>query len=360
MKKRCTLVMALILLGSGYAQNKVKESVLDKKVHLEDTIYETVPDLPRLCDGLELLRKYIDIGQCKLYVEIEGKGDVPIVLINGGPGGTHHYFHPWFSKLKKEHQVIYYDQRGTGLSDFNSGSGYSFQQAAEDLEQLRLKLGFTKWIVFGYSYGGALAQLYTLMYPDHVLALILNSAHPVYESDDFKSQQQKYLTQQEKDQLKLVTKKAVEAKRNGKLNMKAFLYNLALNGDWKRQSFYKPTRNEMIRSALYEWVNDKKFNGTVSSSMKAYSFKGLFENCPIPTLLFEGKHDLTWGDKKAAVFKKNHPKATYVFFEASGHEIFKDEPKKFIDEVLRFTRDLNEVSEKRLTSWKKEVGKRPF
>lgn len=356
MKKICILFVLAMTIGFDFccAQQVKEETVLDGIIHIEEIIHENVPNLPRLCDTVELSKKKVDIGDCELYVELEGEG-IPIVLINGGPGGTHHYFHPWFSALKKKHQLIYYDQRGSGLSDFNPDSGYTFRQAAEDLEKLRLKLGISKWIVYGYSYGGALAQLYALLYPEPILGMILNSAHPVFESEAFQSQQQKYISPQERRQIKLITQKAVEDKRKGKLNFKAFLYNTALNGDWKRQSFYKPTANEMIRSALYEWVNDKKFNSTVSNSMKDYDFEGLFKNCPIPTLLFEGKYDLTWGDKKAAIFKQNHPHASYVHFEKSGHGVFKDEPKKFIEEVLKFTKNLNGTSKESLTLWKKEV-----
>ena len=44
-----------------------------------------------------------------------------LVLIHGGPGGTHHYFHPWFSRAAGFARIIYYDQRGCGLSEFAPG-----------------------------------------------------------------------------------------------------------------------------------------------------------------------------------------------------------------------------------------------
>lgn len=91
------------------------ESVLDKKVHVEPEIITTIPSVPRWCDRLNLKKQRITVGDAALYVEEEGKG-THLVLINGGPGGTHHYFHPWFSRAKKYARVIYYDQRGCGLS----------------------------------------------------------------------------------------------------------------------------------------------------------------------------------------------------------------------------------------------------
>nr|WP_298998759.1 alpha/beta hydrolase [uncultured Allomuricauda sp.] len=353
------LLLLFIALGSQglYCQETIdkRETVFDSVVFLSDTIYDSIPYLTRLCDELPLKKQKIKVNGCELYVETEGEG-IPIVLINGGPGGTHHYFHPWFSSLKESHHIIYYDQRGTGQSDFISGdNGYSFTQAMEDLEGLRKTLDISQWIVCGYSYGGLLAQYYTASYPEQVSGLVLVSALPGFKSEKFKSLQQKYITQVERDKLKAITERAIENKKNGNLNFSAFLYNMALNGDWKRQSFYKPTREQMIRSALYEWVNDKKFNKVMSASSKRYNFKGLFKNCPIPVLMMEGKHDLTWGSKKAAIFKDEFPIAEYVFFEGSGHSIFKDEPEQFMKVVAEFSSGLPTVDKSNVVAWKKEA-----
>ena len=351
--KKIPLIAFLFILGLqvAHCQKREKETMLDRIVHIEHGIYDTVPYLPRLCDSTASAKQYINIGDTKIYVETEGEG-VPIVLINGGPGGTHHYFHPWFSALKKDHKIIYYDQRGTGQSDFKPEDGYTFKQAMEDLEAIRKQMAISKWIVCGYSYGGGLAQYYTLAYPENVSGMVLISALPVFEDKGFKSTQQKYISKTEKEMMRKVIDSAKAAKRRDEFNMSVFLYNLELNGDWKRQSFYKPTKEETIRSALYEWVNDDNFNSVVNNSMKAYNFRGKFDNCPIPTLIYEAKHDLTWGDKKAAIFKANHPNSEYVFFKNSGHGIFKDEPEKFMKQLLQFTKGLKPIPKESIEQWK--------
>ncbi|MCP4149757.1 MAG: alpha/beta hydrolase, partial [bacterium] len=137
-------------------QTEKKESILDHVVHIEPELLTKIPRVPRKCDLLKLVKQRIDVGGAALYVEEEGNGK-PIVLINGGPGGTHHYFHPWFSRLKDKARVIYYDQRGCGLSDFEPGKdGYSVVQAVADLEAIRKAKKIDKWVVLGYSYGGFL------------------------------------------------------------------------------------------------------------------------------------------------------------------------------------------------------------
>jgi len=95
-------------------------------------------------------------------VKQEGQG-IPLLLINGGPGGTHHVFHPYFSQAKNFAHMIYYDQRGTGKSSTDeTGATYTIRQAVEDIENLRKALKIEKWAVLGWSYGGLLAQCYAL------------------------------------------------------------------------------------------------------------------------------------------------------------------------------------------------------
>jgi len=132
---------------------------------------------PPLCEQFTGVKQKIDIGDCKIYCEIEGNG-VPVVLLHGGPGATHHYFHRSFSKASKFAKVIYFDQRGCGSSEYNPGDGYSISQAVDDLKKLKNSLGIKQWFVLGHSYGGLLAQRYALKYPEGVLGLILVCAEP--------------------------------------------------------------------------------------------------------------------------------------------------------------------------------------
>ncbi len=59
---------------------------------------------------------YAVVNGHRLWYEIEGTGE-PVLLIPGGPGSSHTYFHPWFSELAKNFKVIYFDAYGRGKSD---------------------------------------------------------------------------------------------------------------------------------------------------------------------------------------------------------------------------------------------------
>ncbi len=110
--KTILIIIFLQISSLAIAQDhSQQETVLDEVVTIYDEIVYDVPEVPRWCERLGFKNKRVDIGDAELYVETEGDG-VPMVLLHGGPGGTHHYFHPQFSRASNYAQVIYYDQRG--------------------------------------------------------------------------------------------------------------------------------------------------------------------------------------------------------------------------------------------------------
>src|SRR5579864_1586582 len=57
----------------------------------------------------------IPVRDTRVWVEKEGHGE-PLILLPGGPANSHVSFHPYFSALADQHQIIYYDYRGRGRS----------------------------------------------------------------------------------------------------------------------------------------------------------------------------------------------------------------------------------------------------
>ncbi len=65
---------------------------------------------------------FVSAQGADLFFKTLGTGD-PIIVLHGGPGFDHRQFLPFIWELAEGHQVILYDQRGTGLSSgvFNNG-----------------------------------------------------------------------------------------------------------------------------------------------------------------------------------------------------------------------------------------------
>jgi proline iminopeptidase len=353
----------LAALGTPFARAQTVvepthgESVLARAEHVVPELVTAVPPAPRWCDRVPGLdKRRIDVGGASLYVELEGHG-TPLVLINGGPGGTHHYFHPWFSRLKDQATVVYYDQRGCGLSDFAPGKdGYSVEQAVEDLEAVRRSLGFDTWTVLGFSYGGFLAQLYAILHPEHVSGLVLLGASTGLAADSGPSREGSYLSAAERRRVQAVGSEVEvyatahglsPADRTGLL-----IYNILLNGDWKRQNFFRPSPERVAQMARYEWVHDGNFNGILNATTGRWDFAGAFEGSPIQTLILEGQYDLTWGQRKAQVLAANHPGARLLTIDNASHGIYDEAPEAFFPVVRGFLAELRPAAPAALAAYR--------
>ena len=325
------------------------ETIFDRRVPAQTEIVTDIPRVPRWCSVLGLRPRYVHVGDAELYYEVEGQG-VPLVLLHGGPGGTHHYFHPTFACAAGFARVVYYDQRGCGLSTYSPGAGYTVEQAVDDLDQLRQELGVDRWIVLGHSYGGKLAERYALTYPEHLAGLVLVCAEPGFEAPLGPGRENEFLSEPEQERIR-----TIHARQD--LTLAQRVYNAMLSGDWKRQGYYKPSPESFARMALYEWCHDTRFRQQLRE-VDRLGTEGAFEGYPVPTLILESTWDLTWNSKKPAVMCANHPGARSVIFEASGHSPFDDEPEGFFGVLREFVGKLGTPSPTALAEWKSRFAAR--
>ncbi len=352
MKKINCLLTVFLVIGIMLTSCKIRntdskgsrERVLDRVVSIEDELIMDIPHPPRLCDDMDIWKDYVQLDDCSLYCEIEGEG-TPVVLINGGPGSTHHAFHPHFSQAGDFLKLIYYDQRGCGLSQYTSDKPYTLYQAVEDLEKMRIKLGFDKWIVLGSSFGGTLAQAYAVSFPENLSGLIFeSSAFSGLPMDYAGSRQYDYISGEEMDKIR-------EIHTSRHLSVEQIIYNAFLNGDWKRQCFYKPTRDEIARSARYEWDHDRNYRDGMLNSKETLDFSDVFSRCPIPVLIIDGKWDLTWDESKSQAFQACFNNAKLVILEEAGHEPSRDDPTNFFAELKGFVSGLKDIPDSDITAW---------
>ena len=107
-----------------------------------------------------------------------------VVFFHGGPGGqtskaNAQYFDP------SVYRVVLFDQRGAGKSQPSAELAENTSQLlVQDIETLRRHLGIRKWhVVFGGSWGSALALLYTQTHLEAVGSLILRGIFTVRKAE---------------------------------------------------------------------------------------------------------------------------------------------------------------------------------
>jgi proline iminopeptidase len=112
----------------------------------------------------------------ELYVESVGRaGAIPAVYLHGGPGSGCQPDHRRLFDPERFHAVLF-DQRGAGRSRPKGGREHNtLPHLIADMETIRAKFGFERWIVAGGSWGATLALAYAQAHPHRVSGLVLRA-----------------------------------------------------------------------------------------------------------------------------------------------------------------------------------------
>ena len=119
-------------------------------------------------------QRYLESENTRIYYEEAGpEAGIPVVFLHGGPGSGCKPSHRQFFNPKHYRSVLV-DQRGAGKSTPHGGiDSNTTPLLVQDLEDIRSQLGIDKWVVFGGSWGAALALYYAINHPDRVSAIVL-------------------------------------------------------------------------------------------------------------------------------------------------------------------------------------------
>jgi proline iminopeptidase len=112
----------------------------------------------------------------EIYVETVGRTDgIPAVYLHGGPGSGCQPDHRRLFDPERFHAVLF-DQRGAGRSRPKGRREHNtLPDLIADMEMIREKFGFQRWMVVGGSWGATLALAYAQVHPDRVSGIVLRA-----------------------------------------------------------------------------------------------------------------------------------------------------------------------------------------
>lgn len=115
------------------------------------------------------------VGGVQLHLrQFDGPADAPtIIVLHGGPGGDFRSLLA-LGTLSETHDVVFYDQRGAGLSERVSAEELTLDDYITELDGVRELVSPNAPVtLIGHSWGAMLATAYLGLHPDHVAAAIL-------------------------------------------------------------------------------------------------------------------------------------------------------------------------------------------
>jgi proline iminopeptidase len=114
------------------------------------------------------------IGGYRYHLEVFGLPTRPVVIVlHGGPGGDYRSLLP-LQPLSDDYQVVFYDQRGSGLSPRVPDAQLTLDQYVADLHSIVTALSPHRPVrLVGHSWGAMLAAAYLDRHPDEVSHAVL-------------------------------------------------------------------------------------------------------------------------------------------------------------------------------------------
>ena len=225
---------------------------------------------------------------------------------------------PLFTLLSERFRLIRYDERGTGLSDWDV-KDVSFEAVVRDLETVVDKLGLERFALFGISQGASVSIAYATRHPDRVSRLVLFGGY----ARGWR-----------------VRADATEIARR-----EALLTLIESGWGLDNPAFRQVFTTRFVPDATSEeikWFNDLQRVSTSAENavrlIKMFSkidVTGLLPRVKAPTLVLHSRGDAGIPFEQGLMLARGIPNARFVTLESDNHLILSHEPvwDRFTQEI---------------------------
>ena len=269
--------------------------------------------------------------------EMEGRGNETVIVVHGGAGLPHEYFHPMLSNLGRYARMVYFDRRADMRSTKSIYDMVSLDEMAEDVDALRKSLGLQRVTLLGHSFGGAIALSYALRYPEHVKRLILVSTAATIENP----------AEAEKRLVSKLTPKEMAAysSNEGESGVSSVCQRVlkryrALYPHY----FHKRHSAGFLDGGVYSVYFDALAKKMVLASKQGgFDVRAALGQIKAPVLVMGGRHDLVTPVSQTTELAEGLPRSRAVIMEHSAHFPFVEEGYLFTEWVRQFMAATNDM-----------------
>ncbi|WP_163514643.1 proline iminopeptidase-family hydrolase [Gelidibacter japonicus] len=295
-----TIIYSLFLstaffLSCGDQQNAVKTEIDSKSSYFD---YSNSDD--QKTGGIKMIPITTPKGTFNVWTKRMGNNPkMKVLLLHGGPGGTHELFENFDGYLPNEEiEYIYYDQLDSYYSDKpNDSTLWTIEHSVEQVEQVRKALNLDKdnFYLFGQSWGGLLAMEYALKYQDNIKGLIvanMMASIPEYEKYAAEVLGPQLPPEVHKEIKTMEAKEDFSNPRYTELVTQHYYTKHVLHlplDEWPE--FINRSFSHMNPNIYIYMQGYSEFGVTGNATLKGWDISERLNELRVPTLMIGGKHD---------------------------------------------------------------------
>jgi pimeloyl-ACP methyl ester carboxylesterase/DNA-binding CsgD family transcriptional regulator len=231
----------------------------------------------------------------------------------------------WLEELTRSHTLIYYDERGSGLSDWDA-EDVSFEAWVRDIEAVVEAAGVQRFPLFGMSQGGAVAVAYAARHPDKVTRLIVHGGYA-------RGWLKRNLTEEQREEEQLMI---------GLMRVGWGRENPAFRQVFALQLFPEATSEQLHALEEQMRISVSPHNAVrLESEMHRIDVRDLARQIIVPTLVLHSRDDAAVPFEEGRLLASLIPRAQFVALESKNHLLTEQESawSKFVAAVRSFLSD---------------------
>lgn len=250
----------------------------------------------------------------RIALAIAGSGPPLVKVANYMSHLEHDWNSPvwmhWLEELSSQHTLITFDERGSGLSDWDVEE-LSFESWVEDLEAVLDTVGLRRFPLFAMSQAGAVAVAYAARHPERVSRLVLLGAYA-------RGWLNRDLTEDQVEEERLMI---------GLMKIGWGRENPAFRQVFATQLFPEATTEELRALEKQMRVSVSPENAVrLESEMHRIDVRDLAPGVQAPTLILHARRDEGVPFEEGRLLASLIPKAQFVALDSKNHLLTANEP----------------------------------
>ncbi|WP_127498242.1 alpha/beta fold hydrolase [Actinoplanes solisilvae] len=270
----------------------------------------------------------IDVDGVRQVYHVFGSGPVCVAL-SGGPGIVWEYLRS--PGLEQHFTMVHPEPVGTGDSGRLPASEYTMDTYVRFLHVVIEHLGSAPVRLLGHSYGGFVAQRYTLTHPERVAGLALYDTSPVTGADfwgaamaQLAAYPERHPDVPEAAQVPAAFQRLGAATTDAELTAALKEAVPVYFADfWQHRAELAP-----FVAGIRIWADPANANDPAP-----FDVRDRLPEITVPTAILVGRHDFICGPTWAKLLAEGIPAAHLTEFPDSGHFPHVEEPEAFVAAV---------------------------